>query len=78
LGPLFQASFRDQFLRLRDGDRFWYQREGQLLPGELEELTADNTNFYKMVMRNTLNITSFPTKPFRVQRLTVADPATGK
>lgn len=26
VGPLFQAIVADQFERLRDGDRFWYQR----------------------------------------------------
>ena len=26
LGPLLQVILVDQFTRLRDGDRFWYQR----------------------------------------------------
>ena len=26
-GPLFRKVIKDQFLRLRDGDRFWFENE---------------------------------------------------
>jgi len=43
VGPLFNAVLVNQFERLRDGDRFWYQREfsGQAL-NDLNQLTLRN------------------------------------
>lgn len=49
VGPLFHQIIRDQFERLRDGDRFWYQR---VFSGEtLQEL--ENTTLAKIISRNT-------------------------
>lgn len=36
VGPLFERIIADQFTRLRDGDRFWYQN--QFSPGEVRQL----------------------------------------
>ncbi len=43
------AVLRDQFLRLRDGDRFWYQRQ---LDKELQRLVEGQT-LSKIIQRNT-------------------------
>lgn len=40
VGPTFHAILRDQFERLRDGDRFWYE---SYLPPELVRLVNDQT-----------------------------------
>ncbi len=49
VGPLFQRIIADQFQRLRDGDRFWYQR---LYSGsELREL--EGTTLSGIIRRNT-------------------------
>lgn len=49
VGPLFQRIIADQFQRLRDGDRFWYQRvfKGKAL-AELEKTTLSD-----VIQRNT-------------------------
>ncbi len=49
VGPLFQRIVADQFERLRDGDRFWYQRE--LTSRELADVTR--TSLADIIRRNT-------------------------
>ncbi len=49
VGELFETVIRDQFERLRDGDRFWY--ENDFTPEEIAELEA--TRLYDIVTRNT-------------------------
>ena len=49
VGPLFQRILADQFSRLRDGDRNWYQR---IFSGkQLEEI--EGTQLSEVVQRNT-------------------------
>ena len=49
VGPLFQRILSDQFSRLRDGDRNWYQR---IFTGkQLEEI--EGTQLSEVVQRNT-------------------------
>jgi peroxidase len=49
-GPLIQKVMIDQFTRLRDGDRFWYQR---VFSGStLQQL--DNTTLADVISRNSL------------------------
>jgi hypothetical protein len=50
VGPLFAAILADQFIRSRDGDRFWYEN-GQL-PG-LELADIRSTSFADVIMQNS-------------------------
>jgi peroxidase len=49
VGPLVQRVVADQFLRVRDGDRYWYQRAFQ---GE-ELRRLENTHLADVIRRNT-------------------------
>lgn len=49
VGPLFRAILIDQFLRLRDGDRFWYERA--LPPPELDRIRG--LRLSDIIRRNT-------------------------
>ncbi len=49
VGPLFRAILTDQFERLRDGDRFWYQRD---LP-KSEMQMVRGTTLADVIRRNT-------------------------
>jgi hypothetical protein len=51
VGPLFAAILKDQFSRLRDGDRFWYQNAGVLPQGQVTEI--ENTLLSDIIKRNT-------------------------
>jgi hypothetical protein len=51
VGPLFRAIMVDQFTRLRDGDRFFYQNE-QWSPAELKIFEQGNT-LAKVIESNT-------------------------
>jgi peroxidase len=53
VGPLVQRILADQFSRLRDGDRFWYQRS--LAGKELQDV--QNTTLADVMRRNT-NLTN--------------------
>ena len=50
LGPLFQRIIADQFQRLRDGDRYWYEN-GQFTQEELDLIRG--TTLAALVERNT-------------------------
>lgn len=49
VGPLFQRIVADQFMRLRDGDRFWYERD---LKGA-ELAAVRETSLADVIRRNT-------------------------
>ena len=49
VGPVFHRILVDQFTRLRDGDRFWYQ---QALPPEVRDLVERQT-LAQVIRRNT-------------------------
>jgi len=51
VGPLFAAILKDQFSRLRDGDRFWYQNPGVLPQAQASEI--ENTLMSHIIKRNT-------------------------
>ncbi|XP_037081331.1 LOW QUALITY PROTEIN: peroxidasin homolog [Pollicipes pollicipes] len=42
MGPTFVCLLADQFRRLRDGDRFWYEAAGVFTPGQLAQLKQTN------------------------------------
>lgn len=49
VGPLFRRIVAEQFARVRDGDRFWYEHE--LSRGELREMRG--TTLSEVIRRNT-------------------------
>jgi hypothetical protein len=51
VGPLVAAGYRVQFERLRDGDRFWYEHDGDFSPVEVAELRQ--TRLSDVIRRNT-------------------------
>jgi len=51
VGELVATVLRDQFERLRDGDRFWYRRDAAFSASELTELEA--TRLSDVIRRNT-------------------------
>ena len=51
VGPLFAAILKDQFSRLRDGDRFWFQNPGVLPPAQASEI--EKTLMSDIIKRNT-------------------------
>ncbi|KAJ1564705.1 hypothetical protein HK096_006684, partial [Nowakowskiella sp. JEL0078] len=61
LGPLQRLSMKDQLLRLRDGDRWWYQNPGVMTEDETNDLASMNLG--RLITLNT-NISWFPDNPF--------------
>jgi peroxidase len=51
VGPLFAAILKDQFTRLRSGDRFWFQNAGVLARAQAAEV--ENTLLSDIIKRNT-------------------------
>lgn len=64
MGPLFTKILVDQFTRLRDGDRFFYQNES-FNPEELKIMQQGNT-LAKVIEANT-NITNLQPDVFKFQ-----------
>ena len=60
VGELFQTIMVDQFVRLRDGDRFWYEN-GQFTQAELD--TIRSSRLSDLIERNT-GITGLPDNLF--------------
>ncbi|MBI1860795.1 MAG: hypothetical protein HYR96_07755 [Deltaproteobacteria bacterium] len=63
VGPLVAAGLIDAFTRLRDGDRFWFERDPVLTQSEVAELRA--TRLSTIVKRNT-GATDLPNDLFHV------------
>ncbi|KAJ3276165.1 hypothetical protein HDV01_005613 [Terramyces sp. JEL0728] len=63
VGPLFTSVIENQFIALRDGDRFWYEREGVLTAQEQTDLQAWTLS--TVILKNT-NISYFPSNAFAV------------
>ncbi len=73
VGELFQAIIADQFIRLRDGDRFWYEN-GQFTQAELDDIRG--TTLASLIQRNT-DITTLPEYVFSSQGAPTASEAAG-
>lgn len=71
LGPTFQAVLTDQFRRLRDADRFWYQR---MFSGDLLD-QLENTRLVDVIRRNTEIGDEIPDSVLRGEPQTVVIPA---
>ena len=58
LGPLYWHSMMDQFTRIRDMDRFWYQNDGVLDPQVLT--TVQTTNLRTLFLRHFRDNSTLP------------------
>ncbi|KAJ3167528.1 hypothetical protein HDU87_001501 [Geranomyces variabilis] len=56
VGPLFQKIIVDQFLRLRDGDPFWFESPGVLTAAHLNEIR--HTSLRDVIARNVPEVSS--------------------
>lgn len=65
VGPLFSAIIKEQFLRLRNGDRFWYENQdvSGFTTKEIKKLK--NTRLSDIIKRNTM-ITKIQENVFQV------------
>jgi len=70
VGETVSAILRDQFVRLRDGDRFWYQNH---LNRELQQLVEQQT-LAEIIHRNTEIASELPDNLWKVD----APPGAGK
>ena len=66
LGPTFTFLIKEQFVRLRDGDRFFFLEQNQL--NQLQILDPDilNTTFASIIRQNTENSFLVPDNVFQV------------
>jgi len=51
VGPTFAKILKDQFERVRDGDRFWYQNRNDL--SDFQNQMIENTRLSDIILRNT-------------------------
>ncbi|XP_029667919.1 dual oxidase 2-like, partial [Formica exsecta] len=66
-GELFQSIISDQFQRIRDGDRFWYQNFDNKLFTYEEIRRLEQLSFYDILMCVTkMDWNDIPRNPFRV------------
>ena len=69
VGPTLRKVLGDQFTRLRDGDRFWYET---YLPPQLRQMVTQQT-LARVIRRNTGIGAELPDDVFRVQASCTAD-----
>ncbi|KAJ8687556.1 hypothetical protein QAD02_023350 [Eretmocerus hayati] len=62
VGPLFKCLLSEQFQRMRDGDRFWFENPGIFKPEQLEQLRM--TSLAKVICDNADNITKIQKNVF--------------
>ncbi|XP_057296799.1 eosinophil peroxidase-like [Hydractinia symbiolongicarpus] len=63
LGPTFSCLVKDQFERIRDGDRFFYQRKGIFTTAQLSEIRK--VTFARVLCDNLKGIVSIQRDVFR-------------
>ena len=51
VGPLFNAIIKDQFIRLRDGDRYYYKNDNTMTVEDIELI--ESSTLGKIIERNT-------------------------
>ncbi|OON20288.1 immunoglobulin domain protein, partial [Opisthorchis viverrini] len=64
VGPTFACIIADQFKRLRDGDRFWYEHRGVFTHAQLAELKKAGSSLARVICENADNITEVPKNAF--------------
>ncbi|CDW54501.1 animal hem peroxidase family protein; animal haem peroxidase family protein [Trichuris trichiura] len=64
VGPTFACLISEQFRRLRDGDRFWYQNPEIFSPEQLEEL--EKFTIARLMCNNMKNLNKVPRDGFAV------------
>ncbi|XP_074862479.1 dual oxidase 2-like [Carettochelys insculpta] len=65
-GDLFSAIISDQFTRLRDGDRFWFENSKNGLFNQTEIEAIRNTTFHDVLVSVTTGLSkAFPRQAFR-------------
>lgn len=66
-GELFQTVIHDQFRRIRDGDRFWYENKENGLFKKEEVERIKELKLYDIIMAVTMmDHNDIPRNPFRV------------
>jgi hypothetical protein len=75
IGPLLTAIFQDQFTRLRDGDRFYFENDPSFSPFEVSLLKA--TTLGDVIRRNT-GITNLQDNVFFVEAGPALPPGGGR
>lgn len=67
IGPLFQCLLIEQFRRLRDGDRFYYENPGVFKPDQLVQIKQ--YNLARLICDNGDNITKITKDTFKLPDL---------
>jgi len=70
-GTLLSTIMEDQFYRLREGDRFYFENDPAFSDKEIEEIK--NTRLYDIIMRNT-DLTNMPYGVFSLNKSYIGGP----
>lgn len=70
-GPLLKIIIEDQFIRLRDGDRFYFENDPGFSSEEIEKIK--NTKFHDIIMRNT-DLEYMPKEVFTQRKVPLEGP----
>lgn len=63
VGPTFACLISDQFQRLRDGDRFWYENKAYFTPSQVAQL--QRASLARILCDNSDNMTHVPRDAFK-------------
>lgn len=70
VGPLFSCLLLEQFKRLRDGDRFWFENPNVFKPEQLAQIKK--TSLARILCDNGDNIDTIGENVFLVRKLKMA------